>query len=316
MDRHRSTRAHRQGYRDSWGGDTDTEDLRRGPVPIYRNPLRRGRYAEKKDDMSSNARPTRASFKSTFRSVAYPSKINPFSDSEEEPLFNCNNRSRADSFSEAEENPRHYRSTSDAKYEPRHYKDDSSERHNASSIPKSRDPGRSTRPTPPADGYTTEEESDKYKSRRSAKTSVPRDGHFGRSSRKHEDDGTYPVPKDSFEDLRGTAKDPPSAASPTASDPLRGVDMNIVAMIFIGVSVTFRVITERHVYAVMERFLQESHKKASRNIGQKRIEEIYDYMQKEKLAKNYSDMNHKRVQEFEKETGLSRFKSRVKVTTD
>lgn len=190
-------------------------------------------------------------------------------------------------------------------------------------------------------GYGTSE----YEPKRSTKTSASRDEYFGKSSRerkganrtstKHrstrqsarrystesEDDGydgkSYPVPKDSFEDLRGKAsKKAPSNAgsdtSSTASGPLSGVGMKIVAIIFIGISATFSHVDKSRVYRLLERFLKEYHREASRKMGRDRIKQIYKYMQKTKSAHGYTDMRQDKLKEFEEETFLAEFKSRVR----
>ena len=235
--------------------------------------------------MSSDAKPSRPRFNSSFRSSAYPSKNNPFSDSDEEFLFDnarSTNKSRVYSFSETEEWP-----------------------HTASSGPKSRRTGSWNE-----EEYDEYDEYDEYESRPFTRTY---------STREYEDERAYPTPKDSFEDLRGEpVKDRPANGSSGSSsaDPLSGVNTYVVAMVYIGISVTFRHIPESHVYALMERFLQEHHSDIARNIDQKRVKKIYDYMIRKELAGGYSDMDYERVKEFEEETRLSRFISRVKVETD
>lgn len=336
MDRSRSTRSHRQGYWNNRSEYSGTENSGGDPLAIS---SRRGNYSEEMDQVSSNARPTRPSFTSSFRSVAYPSKMDPFSDLEEEPFFDDQRlgvRPRADSFSEGEDMHRYCGSTSDAEDAPRDYQGDFT-----SSTRKRRKTGSSTRPTPTAScSDTNEEEYEGYDFRPSAETSSTRDRIYGRSSRKYEDDRTYPVPKDSFEDLRRPsrkyeddrtypvpkdsfedpreriAEDLPYRIFPDgpSANSIRGVDMNIVAIIYIGISVTFRRIPETRVYALMERFLQEHDRYAARNIDQRRIEEIYEYMKSEKAANHYLDMDSERVHEFEMETRLSHFISCVEET--
>ncbi len=137
---------------------------------------------------------------------------------------------------------------------------------------------------------------------------------------------SYHLRRDSFGDLSGVAdvdtsydassKDPydtSSNDSDTDLDPLSGVDMNIVAMIFIGISVTFNHIRDSRVYTVMEHFFKEYHRELSRNIGRARIEQIYRFMNKEKLGKGYSNMKQERIKEFEEVSFLSKYKRRVKV---
>lgn len=317
------------------------------------------------DRKSSSAKPTRARFSPSFRTAAYPSKISPFSDSVDEPFFDERSidGAKLGPFATAEERRRFYHSI--IKDEPGDYKAHHSSRHHDSSIPQSRKTRSSkvpTVPTPPAsDGSSPEEQFKEYESAPSAKIPFTRDQKYGRSSRKYEDDGTDPVPKDSSEDLRGKFaenpfsdpfSDPSSDASPEAEDdlaysapkgssedlrgetarnspydahtdaysdafaehPLSGVDINIVATIFIGISVTFRELPEHRAYELMEIFLHNYHSNVARNFDQEGIKEIYEYMKTEKSAKNYCDMDQERVQEFEKETKLSHFMRRVKFT--
>lgn len=117
-------------------------------------------------------------------------------------------------------------------------------------------------------------------------------------------------PHASFDDVRGEVEEPDDGSSSASA--LTGVDMYVVAMIFIGISVTFRHIPERYHFALMETFLRRHHPKAAGNLDQWRIEEVYEWMAREKVRKNYHDLDTEKVREFEEETGLSRFRSNVR----
>lgn len=249
------------------------------------------------DHTRRKAKPTRLSFTSSFRSVAYPSKINPFSDSDDE-LFFDNERStiRAGEYSFAEEENRPTSPRSIIRDEPHDYEADSRKYEDARTFLVPKDSLEDLQGKPAENPFCDAccDSCDDFL--------------------EAEDGFVYPTPEASFERRRETARNPDSGASSDISseDPLDGVDRNIIAMIFIGISVTFRYIPDDQVYGLMDLFLHENYPYAAGDFDEEGIEEIYGYMKIEKWAKKYCDMDEKRIDEFEKETGLSRFISRVK----
>ena len=88
--------------------------------------------------------------------------------------------------------------------------------------------------------------------------------------------------------------------------------MKIVAMIFVGISVTFRHIRGQRAYRTMERFFREYHTTTSDNISHSRIGKIYEHMQQKMLDGRYSDMDYARVAAFEEATSLKEFKDQFR----
>ena len=247
------------------------------------------------DHTRRNAKPTRLSFKPSFRSAAYPSKINPFSDSDDEPFFDkerSTRRARKDSLEDLRGNPAE-NPFCDPCCDCCH---DSSEAEDDLAYHAPKDSLEDLREKPAENPF------------------CDACGDCCDDSSEAEDGFAYPTPEASFERLRDTARNPDCGAPPDISseDPLEGVDMKIIAIIFIGISVTFRYIPDDQVYGLMDLFLHENYPYAAGDFDEKGIEEIYGYMKIEKWAKKYCDMDEKGIDEFEKETGLSRFISRVK----